>query len=99
MAKPECCSQCGQLLPPAVVLPKLRQRIYDYVSCHPEGVTVDAISDHVYADDPNGGPENAAVCTRTQIYHINSQVLRPRGLQIKGKSGPQGLYKLVAYTP
>ena len=97
MATPECCSKCGQLLPPTVVLPKLRQRIYDYVSRHPEGVDVGHISDYVYADDPNGGPENAAVCIRTQIYHINFPVLRPRGLQIKGKSGPQGLYKLVVY--
>ncbi len=97
MVKPKCCPTCHQLLPPTVVLPRLRQRIYDFVARHPHGATVDDIVSYVYADDPDGGPENAAVCIRTQIYFINSKVLRPMGLQIKGKAGPQGLYKLVAY--
>ncbi len=94
---PEHCPCCGQLLPPIVALPKMRQRIYDYVVQHPQGVTADAISDHIYADDPGGGPNNAPVCVRTQIYFINSKCLRPLGLEIRGKSGPQGQYRLVSY--
>ena len=93
----KCCPTCHQVLPPTVVLPRLRQRIYDYVARHPNGVTVGSIADHIYADDPSGGPGNADVCVRTQIYFINNKVLRPMGMQIKGKSGPQGLYRLLPY--
>ena len=97
MAK--CCPACGQVVPPTVMLPRLRQRIYDYVAARPQGSPVNQIADYVYADDPDGGPENAAVCIRTQIYFINSKCLRALGLEIRGKSGPQGLYKLIAYEP
>ncbi len=82
-------------MPPVVSLPKMRQRIYDYVVAHPQGISADAISDHIYRDDPNGGPENAPVCVRTQIWFINHKCLRPLGLEIKGKSGQGSLYRLV----
>lgn len=91
-----CCC-CGQVLPPKVVLPKSRQRIYDFVVARGgAGASIGDIADYVYANDINGGPNGAEVVIRTQIWHINSKVLRPMGFQIKGKSGPQGLYRLVA---
>ncbi len=93
----KCCPTCGQILPPTVVLPKMRQRIYDCVAQHPQGISADQIADTIYRDDPNGGPENAPVCVRTQIWFINHKCLRPLGLEIKGKSGPQGQYRLVEY--
>lgn len=95
----KCCPTCGQTLPPRVVLPKMRQRIYDYVAAHPNGATVGDIANTIYADDPQGGPDNASVCIRTQIWFINNKCLRALGLEIKGKSGPQGLYKLLPYEP
>jgi hypothetical protein len=99
MSKPAVCKGCGQILPPKVVLPKMRQRIYDYVAAHPNGIAVGEIADHIYSDDRNGGPGNADVTIRTQIWHINHKCLRPIGLEIRGKSGPQGLYRLQVYTP
>ncbi len=98
MTKPPVCKCCGQLLPPKVALPKMRQRIYDCVAAKPQGISADDIASLIYADDPNGGPENAPVCVRTQIWFINHKCLRPLGLEIRGKSGPQGLYKLVPYS-
>jgi hypothetical protein len=95
----KCCPTCGQVLPPKVALPKMRQRIYDYVAAHPNGVPVGEIANHVYADDRNGGPDYSEVTIRTQIWHINHKCLRPMGLEIRGKSGPQGLYRLQVYMP
>lgn len=90
-----CCC-CGQVLPPRVKLPAVKQRIYDYVAANPQGVSTDEIARKVYADDPNGGPDDANVCIRTHIWRINNFTLIPLGLAIRGRSGPESKYSLIA---
>jgi hypothetical protein len=48
------CPCCGQIIAPTIVLPPIRQRIYDAVKRRPR--TADELRDIAWRDDPNGGP-------------------------------------------
>ena len=87
-----CCC-CGQIIPPAVKLPRIKQRIYDYVKAHPAGVTSDQIMDNIYADDPNGGPSGRSVVS-VHVNQMNSDYLAAYGLQIRSTLGPGALFTL-----
>jgi hypothetical protein len=87
------CPHCGQIIPPKIrVGGKRRQAMYDYIAVHPEGVTVWQVLEHVYADDPNGGPDkhNVIAVVAKQINNI----IKPFGLRIKGSGGPGSRYTL-----
>lgn len=92
MAKPyQRCACCGQVIPPKLILPRVKQRIYDYVSRHPEGCDRWQIMNYVYEDDPNGGPNSTNVIN-VHIVQINKR-LKPDGLRIWAGGG-RGLYTL-----
>lgn len=81
MKAPATCPCCKQLIPPLINLPIIKQRIYDYVSTHPSGVTTAQILDYVYAEDPNGGPDSP--CIRAHVYQMNKKHLRPFGVFLR----------------
>jgi hypothetical protein len=89
-----CCC-CGQVLPPKVkFLGPNKQRIYDYVAAHPEGVGRQRLAEYVYEDVVDGGPENAYGSISVLICLMNRTVLREHGLRIKGRGGPGSTYTL-----
>src|SRR5262249_34346381 len=52
------CPHCGQILvPDGLALPPVKRRILDAVKRRP-GITAEDLRALVWADDPNGGPEN-----------------------------------------
>lgn len=77
-------------------LPKLRgprrNRIIEIVSRRP-GLDMHRLADLVYADDINGGPDDAAMVVRVTIAHMNKQ-LRRQGWRIAADRCGYGGYRL-----
>lgn len=71
----------------------IRQRIFDFISAHPEGVTRKQVIDHTYADDSEGGPEWA--CGISVMIRIINRKLVPHGLKVRSRGGPGSIYRLV----
>lgn len=91
-----CCPECKRPLPPEVkIRGAKRQQMYDFIAAHPEGVTRPQIMDHLYRDDPNGGPEFAQIVP-VMANKINKQ-LKEMGLriQIRGSGGPGSVYRII----
>ncbi len=89
------CKCCGQVIPPAVALPAVKQRLYDFVARNPQGVNAVQIAAYVYADDPNGGPENYLVAVRTHVFQMNKK-LATHGIAVKSCLGRGATYTLRA---
>jgi DNA-binding response OmpR family regulator len=80
--KTTTCPCCGQLVIPAgLVLPRVKARIFNLIRRRP-GISADALSALVWAEDPNGGSDRKTV--HVHIWHLNHQWLAKHGLQIRG---------------
>jgi hypothetical protein len=89
------CPSCGQTLPlkQDLVTGRERRRLVELLSQRPHGMTRDEIARLLYADDPNGGPENTlAVC---QLVHQARLQLMRQGWTIHSNRGPGAHYRLV----
>jgi hypothetical protein len=94
--KSPCCPRCGQVIPPTGVFSnaRIKRRIYEYVTRHPEGVNRRQIFDAVYGDDPDGGPENFNVIS-VHAKEMN-KTLAKLGVRLASSGGPFSVYRLVA---
>lgn len=94
--KLSCCPTCKRPFPPSIIVGgRIRQRVFDFVKAHPEGVSREEIMWHVYADEPTGGPESFNTVSVT-VMHIN-RILREQDamMYIAGRMGSRNdLYKL-----
>ena len=88
------CPCCGQpLLPELHVTGRERRRLVDILARRPDGMTRRELADWLYADDPNGGPENTfAVC---QLVHQARLQLTAQGYTIISDRGPGAHYRLA----
>jgi len=80
-------------LPLPFVTGARRRAMLEYVANHPNGVNCRQILDHVYADDPDGGPLTHHIVS-TMARAINEQI-KPQGWRINITGGPGSLYTLV----
>lgn len=71
----------------------LRQRIYDYMVKY-KTATSERLLNIIYADDRDGGPENANSSLHVTICKMN-KILRAYGYQIRGKRGRGAFYRFV----
>lgn len=92
----ERCPCCHQIVPPRLIFEHqpVKQRIYDFIAAHPEGVTRAQLFDHVYAGDIDGGPLHLSTIS-VHIWGMNP-VLERHGLMIRGARGPGSTFKLMA---
>jgi len=67
-----------------------RQRLFDYIFAHSGGATSNQLMNLIYADDPDGGPENPNVIS-VMVSQINKK-LKPLGYAIRGSGGPGSTY-------
>ena len=76
----------------------VRQRIVDLIANRPDGITRSEIIATVYADDPNGGPDNPnTICVL--IKHANEE-LAAQGWHIAPAwLGRGARYRLVRIAP
>ncbi len=98
------CPCCGQSLEggaPAKALefvplsPRKRRVIEVLAKAHPRRIPIHDLSDLVYSDDPNGGPDDAPAVLRTTICHIN-RTLAAYGWRISGsRKGMRNGYGLM----
>jgi hypothetical protein len=76
----------------------VRQRIVNLIANRPDGITRAEIISAVYADDPNGGPENANGIA-VLIHHANKELM-PQGFHITPAWRGRGArYRLVRVAP
>ena len=92
--KLKVCPCCKRPFAPEVDLGgPVRQRTYDYIVAHPEGVTRYQVMEHVYRDDPNGGPLHTNIVA-VVVSKINRQLAeRNLPLRIRSSGGPGSRYK------
>jgi hypothetical protein len=89
----DVCPHCGRGFPPKFYVGGLRrQAMVDYIARNPQGVTVWQIIDAVYADDPNGGPEDHNIVS--VMAKAANKKLEGLGWRIKGTGGPGSTYSL-----
>jgi len=89
------CPCCGQLLIPQdhIVLPPTKKRILDVVRRHP-GIDAETLRGLVWADDPNGGPENPKAI-HVHVHQLNRR-LQLHGIRVRGSCS--GGYRIVAIS-
>ena len=62
---------------------KVTENIFHALFVHRHrGLTIRELVEHAYADDPDGGPEDAINSISVLIYLLNWRHLRPLGAQI-----------------
>lgn len=93
--RPHVCSACGRpFLPRLVARGPVRQRIVDAIANRPDGITRGELLDRVYADDPDGGPDNPNTVA-VLIKHANVD-LAPQGYRIEPTWRGRGArYRLI----
>ncbi|HXH94049.1 MAG TPA: hypothetical protein VNN25_20910, partial [Thermoanaerobaculia bacterium] len=93
----KCCPTCKRPFPPEIELSsRFRQKIYDFIARHPEGVTTMDIMQEIYAERLDGGPESPNVI-RVMVSHINAELER-RGIEgrLAGSGGRHSVYRWYA---
>jgi len=90
-----CCAGRGEIEEKAPVpLHPLEFRIWDVVRRSPGGISGRALTERVYADRADGGPDCADNVVRVTIVRVNRK-LAPAGLRIAcNKNGRSFGYKL-----
>jgi hypothetical protein len=91
------CPACRRPFPPRLVVHgPVRQRIVDTIANRPDGISRAELLDVVYADDPEGGPDNANTIS-VLIHHANIE-LAPQGFRIEPTwLGRGARYRLTAH--
>ena len=68
-------------------LPPIKRRIFDAVAKSP-GISAERLREIVWADDPNGGPEDRK-CLHVHVHQLN-KLLLPFGLMVRAPFGFSG---------
>lgn len=92
MSSCPCCNRT--FAPPLPSLSGNERFVYDLLCRRLDGMTNPEISDALYADDPEGGPDTAEKRVANYIYRINRK-LRGTGSRIVGTRGPGAVFRLV----
>ena len=83
--KPDICPTCGApIVPEGLQLPKTKARILEAVQRHPD-ITAEELRCLVWADDPNGGPEDRKVL-HVHVSQLN-RLLEPYGICVRSAGG------------
>lgn len=90
----ERCSHCGQFYPPKrrpkVKLTRMQWDIFDCVQrAGRHGILSDRLFDHLYANDPDGGPLSGKHAMYVRIFHLNKR-LKSANLAVVAERTGQG---------
>jgi len=81
----EVCPACGQpIVPDGLQLPRTKARILEIVRRRPD-ISAEDLRTAVWADDPNGGPEDRKVL-HVHVAQLN-KLLEPHGLMVRSQGG------------
>ena len=81
-----CCDGTGEI-PEDFRLTRQQQMIFDAVKARPRSSL--ELADIVYADDPDGGPENADRVVWVQVWQMNKKFAK-YGFRLRGGGGRGG---------
>jgi hypothetical protein len=92
------CVTCGQPIIPedGMRLSQTQQRIFDAVRRGGE-ISPRDLADIVWADDPNGGPDNPCAL-KAHVFYLN-QKLAALGLVVRAGKGAGAVYQIKKRTP
>lgn len=99
-----CCGQSMAATDPRDVLATVRlspmeRRLCEYLAERfGKWIDREKIEDAVYADDPNGGPENANQCIRWFAFRANRK-LAPHGLTVESQLGQGATARRLMWKP
>jgi hypothetical protein len=79
------------MVPAELPLPPIKRRILEAVRRHP-GISAEDLRALVWADDPNGGPENRKVL-HVHVYQLN-RLLIPLGIVVRAPNGAGAGYQI-----
>jgi hypothetical protein len=88
------CPRCGSPTPPKLRLPPIKRRILEAVVKHPD-IPAERLREIVWADDPNGGPEDRKVL-HVHVFQLN-RLLIPHGLVVRAGRGAGATYRVRAW--
>jgi hypothetical protein len=71
-----------------------RKQIIDLLLQHPDGMSLQAIADRIYADDPDGGPDFASNSIWAMVARANVE-LADQGHRITSTKGRGSVYRIV----
>jgi hypothetical protein len=90
------CAACGQaIVPDRLRLPPIKQRILDAVQRRP-GIGAEELRALVWADDPDGGPEDRKVI-HVHVHQLN-KLLAPLGIVVRAPFGAGAGYRIQKVT-
>jgi DNA-binding response OmpR family regulator len=88
----QSCPLCGQILVPQdLALPPIKARILHAVQRRP-GITAEDLRALVWADDPNGGPENRKAI-HVHVHQLNKR-LASFGFVVRAPFGAGAGYRI-----
>jgi hypothetical protein len=92
------CPVCGQPVLPAdpIDLPPTKRRILEAVRRCP-GISAENLRTLVWADDPNGGPEDRKVL-HVHVVQLNKRLAKT-GIAVRASKGAGAGYRIVAISP
>jgi hypothetical protein len=91
------CPACRRPFPPRLAVHgPIRQRIVDAIANRPDGITRAELLDTVYADDPDGGPDNPNTIS-VLIHHANTELMRQGFCISPTWRGRGARYRLTAH--
>ena len=84
-----CCDGTGR-----IALTRLQFKLWDALRrAGADGISCAGLVERVYADRPDGGPNNATQCIWGHAYHANKR-LKELGQRIVATGGPGSIYRL-----
>lgn len=96
MKRPRTCECCGQTLPralPSVDLSHHQNAILERVQrAGKHGVETNALFDHLYSSDPNGGPSFKSLAVHVQ--HLNKKLALIGKRVVAGRGKKPAFYRL-----
>ena len=85
LTKTNICPTCGSpIVPEGLQLPKTKARILEAVRRRPD-ISAEELRCLVWADDPNGGPEDRKVL-HVHVSQLN-HLLEPYGIRVRSQGG------------
>jgi hypothetical protein len=84
-SEPNICPTCGSpIVPEGLQLPPTKARILEAVRRRPD-ISAEELRGIVWADDPNGGPEDRKVL-HVHVSQLN-HLLAPHGIVVRSQGG------------
>jgi hypothetical protein len=89
-----CCDGTGR-----IALTPMQYKVWDVLRrVGPDGISATALTERIYADRADGGPDSGTHCIPTFVHRANKR-LEAIGQRIVSSGGPGSTYRLERHDP